>query len=131
MFRYAISRGGAGFVVDGSIRDVEFLGKHDFPVYAVGATPRGPNKIPVGEINMPVACGGQVVEPGDLIIGDQDGITVVRRDDIDVAFRKVAEVRRKEALMGELIESGRWEEESPILSAINADIERLGFEIIE
>lgn len=131
MFRYAISRGIAGFVVDGSVRDLDFLMTHDFPVYAVGATPRGPYKIPVGEINMPVACGGQVVAPGDLIIGDQDGVTVVRQEDIDVAYQKVMEVQHKEALMGQLIERGDWETSSPILTEIDAAIERLGFEIIE
>lgn len=131
MFRYAMSRGVAGFVVDGSIRDLDFLLEQDFPVYAIGATPRGPYKIPVGEINMPVACGGQVVMPGDLIIGDEDGITVVRQDDMDIAYTKVLEVQRKEALMGQMIERGAWEAESPILSEIDADIKRLGFEIIE
>jgi len=130
MFRYAMSRGVAGFVVDGSVRDMGFLLSNEFPVYALGATPRGPYKIPVGEINMPVACGGQVVEAGDLIIGDEDGVTVVRRSDIDIAYQKVTEVQKKEVHMGELIARGQWEE-GPVLTSIDADLQRLGFEIIE
>lgn len=65
MFRYAQKKGVVGFVVDGCIRDTDYLMKHDFPVYALGSTPRGPYKNPVGEINTDIACGGQVIHPGD------------------------------------------------------------------
>lgn len=131
MYRYAISRGVAGFVVDGCIRDLDFLLEHDFPVYAVGATPRGPYKNPVGEINFDIACGGQAVHPGDIIIGDDDGITVVCQDDALSVYEKLKEVLGKEELMGRLIEEGRWEAESPLLTMVNKEIERLGFEILD
>lgn len=131
MYRYAMSRGVAGFVVDGSVRDLDFLYEHDFPVYAVGATPRGPYKNPVGEINMDIACGGQVIHPGDIIAGDADGIVVIRKEDAETILEKLRGVTQKERLMGELIEQGRWEEESPILTSVNKEIERLGFEIID
>lgn len=130
MFRYAMSRGVAGFVVDGSIRDLDFLHENDFPVYALGVTPRGPYKNPVGEINTDIACGGQVVHPGDLIVGDEDGIVVVRKEDMDVIYEKVIAVQKKEAFMGEIIESGEWEEKSPIYLSVQEQIEKLGFEII-
>lgn len=131
MFRYAIARGVAGFVIDGCVRDLAFLQACDFPVYAVGATPRGPYKIPVGEVNMPIACGGQVVCPGDLVIADQDGVTVVRQDDIECVYNKAINTLAKETTMRELIDGGQWDTDSPILCAINADIERLEFEVIE
>lgn len=131
MYRYAISRGVAGFVVDGCVRDIDFLQAHDFPVFAIGATPRGPYKIPVGEINMPIACGGQVVAPGDLIVGDKDGVTVVRKEDIATVYDKVQAIMANEALMSDLIKNGEWEERSPILTAVEQTITEKGFEIIK
>jgi regulator of RNase E activity RraA len=74
-------RGLAGFVVDGLIRDlpaIRALG--DFPVYARGVTPTGPLHRGPGEINHPVCAGGIVVEPGDIIVGDQSGLVVVPQE---------------------------------------------------
>ncbi len=71
-------RGAAGFVVDGLIRDlpnIQELG--DFPVFARGTTPIGPLHRGPGEINFPICCGGVVVNPGDLIVGDAMGVVVV------------------------------------------------------
>ncbi len=74
-------RGAVGFVVDGLIRDlpgIRALG--DFPVYARGVTPIGPLHRGPGEINHPVCAGGIVIHPGDLIVGDANGVVVVPRD---------------------------------------------------
>jgi regulator of RNase E activity RraA len=74
-------RGIAGFVVDGLIRDlpaIRALG--DFPVFARGVTPIGPLHRGPGEINHPVCCGGIVVHPGDLVIGDLNGVVIVPRE---------------------------------------------------
>ena len=74
-------RGIAGFVVDGMVRDlpgIQALG--DFPVFARGVTPLGPLHRGPGEINYPVSVGGIVVFPGDIIIGDLNGVVVVPRD---------------------------------------------------
>jgi RraA family protein len=71
----------AGFVVDGLIRDlpaIRALG--DFPVYARGVTPIGPLHRGPGEINYPISAGGIVVHPGDIIVGDLNGVVVVPRD---------------------------------------------------
>ncbi len=130
MFRYAQKMGVAGFVVDGCIRDADYLQENDFPVFALGTTPRGPYKNPVGEINTDIACAGQVIHPGDLIVGDEDGVVVVRQEDMDVIYEKVMAVRKKEALMSEIIESGEWEEKSPIYLYVQEQIEKLAFEII-
>jgi regulator of RNase E activity RraA len=74
-------RGVAGFVVDGLIRDlagIRALG--DFPVFARGVTPIGPLHRGPGEINYPISAGGIVVNPGDLIVGDLNGVVVVPRE---------------------------------------------------
>lgn len=91
MFNQAIGKGVAGFVVDGCIRDVDALDTLPFPVYAKGVTPQGPWKNGPGEINVPVACGGQVVFPGDILVGDQDGIVVIRPEDAEELYELARE----------------------------------------
>lgn len=78
--RKAKHRGVAGFVVDGLVRDLPGLKEVDLPIYARGVTPIGPLHRGPGEINYPVSCGGIVVNPGDIIIGDTNGVVVVRQD---------------------------------------------------
>ena len=130
MFRYAMSKHLGGMIIDGCVRDLDFLQNTDFPVFALGATPRGPYKNPVGEINTDIACGGQVIHPGDLVIGDEDGVVVVRKEDAETIWTKLQTTLKNEAHFTELLESGTWDEESPLLKKINAQIEELGFEII-
>jgi regulator of RNase E activity RraA len=71
-------RGIAGFVVDGVIRDLPDIDPH-FPIYARGTTPIGPLHRGPGEINYPVACGGVVVNPGDIVVADTAGAVIVPR----------------------------------------------------
>lgn len=74
-------RGIAGFVVDGLIRDLPAIrALKDFPVFARGVTPIGPLHRGPGEINHAVSCGGIVVQPGDLVTADLNGVVVVRRE---------------------------------------------------
>ena len=80
MSTYSSARGIAGFVIDGAVRDADEIRGNDFPVYAAGVTHRGPYKDGPGEINVPVAIDGMVIEPGDLILGDGDGILCVPYD---------------------------------------------------
>jgi 4-hydroxy-4-methyl-2-oxoglutarate aldolase len=91
--------GFAGVVLDASIRDTEELLELGFPVWAIGANPNGPSKGVPGRINWPVSCGGVAVHPGDLIVGDADGITVVERDKaaslLPLAAKKVADERQR------------------------------------
>lgn len=70
----AESRGAAGFVIDGAIRDAGAFAASDFPCYARAAIHRGPYKNGPGEINVPVSVGGWIVSPGDVVVGDEDGI---------------------------------------------------------
>ena len=71
----------AGIILDGPIRDIDEIGKWDFPVYCTGTTPGGPYKEGPGEINVPISCGGISVNPGDIILADPDGIIVIPRLD--------------------------------------------------
>lgn len=73
----AIHRGLGGIVIHGAIRDSAVLRKGRFPVFAAGVTHRGPYKDGPGEINVPIAIDGMVIEPGDLVIGDDDGLLCV------------------------------------------------------
>ncbi len=77
MAAHAIKRGIAGMVLDGAIRDYNSIHAGKFPVFAAGVTHRGPYKDGPGEINVAVAIDGMVIEPGDLIIGDGDGMLCV------------------------------------------------------
>ena len=71
----------AGIILDGPIRDIDEIGKWDFPVYCTGTTPGGPYKEGPGEVNVPIACGGVSVNPGDIILADPDGVIVIPRQD--------------------------------------------------
>ncbi|MCX7787418.1 MAG: RraA family protein [Spirochaetes bacterium] len=106
MMRYAKRKGISGFVIDGCIRDVEGLRELDFPVYARGVTPKGPYKNGPGEINVPVVCGGQAVLPGDILVGDGDGIVVIRPEDAEWVLAKAREHNAMEMRTFQAIEGG-------------------------
>ena len=94
MYSYAKKKGIAGFVVDGCIRDVDTLETLGFPVYARGVQPKGPYKNGPGEINLPISCGGVVINPGDIVCGDSDGVVFIKKTDapelIELARKQVA-----------------------------------------
>lgn len=85
MGMHARARGLAGFVIDGAIRDVAWF--DDFPCYARGNTHRGPYKEGPGEINGPVAIGGLVIHPGDIVVGDEDGLLAIRPEEAEEVLR--------------------------------------------
>jgi RraA family protein len=70
-------RGAQGFVVDGLVRDLPSIVELDLPVFARGTTPIGPLHRGPGEINFPICCGGVVVNPGDIVVGDAMGVVIV------------------------------------------------------
>jgi RraA family protein len=80
MMASAKRRGVAGVVLNGAMRDCEEIGEGEYPIYAAGVTHRGPYKDGPGEINVPIAIDGMVIHPGDLIIGDRDGLLCVPFD---------------------------------------------------
>lgn len=92
MFTYAQNKGIRGIIVDGAIRDSDSLDELDIPVYAIAVTPQGPYKNGPGEIGTPVSCGGQVVFPGDILVGDADGVVVIHKDEaiklVDITKKK-------------------------------------------
>jgi RraA family protein len=77
MVAHAQTRGIAGIVIHGAIRDYDTIHAGAFPVFATGVTHRGPYKDGPGEINTAIAIDGMVIEPGDLIVGDGDGVLCV------------------------------------------------------
>jgi RraA family protein len=80
MVAHAQTRRIGGIVIYGAIRDYDTIHAGDFPVFAAGVTHRGPYKDGPGEINVPIAIEGMVIAPGDLIVGDGDGVVCVPFD---------------------------------------------------
>ncbi len=80
MAAHAQKAGIAGFVIDAAVRDTEDCAKGSFPIFAAGCNPNGPLKGAAGRINWPVSLAGTTVNPGDLIVGDADGVVVVPRE---------------------------------------------------
>ena len=110
MVTYAQYKGISGLVLDGPIRDIGTISKMPFPVYGTGFTPGGPYKEGPGEVNVPIACGGIQVEPGDIILGDQDGVIVIPRLD---ASALLAEAKKFSAA-----------DHSKVVAAANGSIDR-------
>jgi regulator of RNase E activity RraA len=77
MLAYAVKQGVVGLVLNGAIRDVDAFYKTNLPTFAAGVTHRGPFKDGPGEINVPISLNGMVIEPGDIVIGDSDGVLAV------------------------------------------------------
>ena len=99
----------AGMIVDGAIRDVAEIRQRTFPVYARGVSHRGPFKDGPGEINVPVTVGGMVVRPGDIIVGDQDGLCAFSPEIAEAVIEKaLAQHVREEATM-QAIRDGGWD----------------------
>lgn len=102
----AKNKGVTALVTDGMVRDVEGLNAVGIPIFARGLSPNSPYKDGPGEIGLPVALGGVTVNPGDLVVGDQDGIVVVAREALAAVADALAEVKAKEAAMDELVRNG-------------------------
>ena len=109
MLAHAMKRGVGGFVLDGAVRDVEAFLDVNLPVFAAGVSHRGPYKDGPGEINVSVAIDGMVIEPGDLVIGDRDGVLSIPLDDVDSILKKTNEKQAAEAVDMAKIEAGEWD----------------------
>lgn len=88
-----------GVVLDAAHRDTEELLALGFPVYSVGSNPNGPTKYVPGRINWPISCGGVAISPGDLVVGDADGVVVIEREKAEsmlgLAAQKVADEHQR------------------------------------
>jgi len=103
MSAHAKSRGIAGMVIDGAIRDADAIAAGDFPVYACGVTHRGPYKDGPGEINVTISIAGMVVNPGDIIVGDADGIIAISQAEAEqVLALTVAQKNKEEATLASI-----------------------------
>lgn len=110
MATYCKTRGIRGIVCDGAIRDRDGLaGLEGFPVYARAATPNGPYKNGPGEINVPVVIGGKLVKPGDIVVGDGDGVLFVDPAIAAEVADATEAVEKKEAgIMQHILEDGTY-----------------------
>lgn len=100
-------RGIAGVVIDGSCRDSEDIKELDLPVFVRGFNPSGTVKASLGKVNVPVTCGGVRVNPGDMILGDCDGVVVVPREKEDQVFEKAQAKFAKEEKLVEELKAGK------------------------
>ena len=109
MSQQAAALGVAGVVIDGAVRDSEAIRVMGFPMFAAGLNPNGPTKNIAGRINHPISVGGVTVRPGDLVVGDADGVTVIEREKaaamlplaaekVAAETRRIADIRSRKAL---------------------------------
>ena len=126
MMREARKKGLGGVIVDGAVRDSEALRELDMPVYAAGVTPKGPYKDGPGEINVPISCGGVVVNPGDIVVGDADGVVVITPEDAPGLLIKAKAKFQKEQEIFQAIEAGTRDK-----TWIERELKARGCEVID
>ena len=100
------ARGLAGFVTDACVRDGSVLRSFGLPVFSAGLSIRGTVKESLGSVNHPIVIGGLNVRPGDVLVGDDDGLVLVACEDIGNAARLSRERDAKEAMMMESLRNG-------------------------
>jgi regulator of RNase E activity RraA len=99
----------AAVVIDGAVRDSEAIRELGFPMYAAGLNPNGPTKFVPGRLNHPISIGGVSVSPGDLVVGDGDGVTVIERgkaaammplavEKVAAESKRIAEIKSRKQL---------------------------------
>ena len=109
MSQQALALGVAAVVIDGAVRDAEAIRALGFPMFAAGLNPNGPTKAVAGRLNHPVSVGGVTVRPGDLVVGDADGVTVIEREKaaamlplaaekVAAETKRIADIRSRKAL---------------------------------
>jgi regulator of RNase E activity RraA len=96
----------AGIVIDGPIRDIDIIAHEKCPIYATGTTPGGPFKEGPGEVNVPIAIGGVSVMPGDIILGDPDGVIVIPKNDASDLIEKAEDNAAKDSAKVEKASTG-------------------------
>ena len=125
MLAHARNRGVAGIIINGAVRDLGAISINSLPVYAAGVTHRGPYKNGPGEINVAIAIDGMVIEPGDIIIGDEDGFLCVPLDAASDILALAAEKHAAENQQAEKIANGlqdrRWIDKA--IAALGCPIE--------
>lgn len=102
-----IAMGYAGVVTDGTVRDIAEIRESKFPCFARTITVLGTSKASLGSINITITCGGVLVNPGDIIIGDDDGVVVVPKESAAEVLKKAKEREAKESGIRELLKQGK------------------------
>ncbi len=121
----AIQSGLAGVIVDGAWRDIPDLQSMDFPVYGRGISAFSPAKRELGEINVPVCCGGVIVEPGDVVVADREGSVVVPRRHAEEVARHLPDPEREQST-DDYPHDAREHTTEKILDAYRASLEAHG-----
>lgn len=109
MSQQAVALGVVAVVIDGAVRDSEAIRELGFPMFAAGLNPNGPTKSVAGRLNHPISIGGVTVRPGDLVVGDADGVTVIERekaaamlplaaDKVAAETQRIADIQSRKAL---------------------------------
>ena len=102
----ALRKGLAGIVIDGAIRDLADIRKSKLPVFARSVVPNAGGAEYVGDLQVPVSCGGQVVTPGDWLVGDDDGVVVIPPAQLEAALAKAKQIVEAEKRIAQAIRQG-------------------------